>query len=410
MNERLKRVLIIIGFVLVTMLLGYLLYRVFFKPLPTPTPTPTPTPGVTGQLPGAGQAGAPPGAAPPPGGLPVAPGVGLPTTPPTAAPARTTVLTETVTSAISMSPSGNGIRSYDPLDGKFYKVLDDGTRIALSNQTFFDVSNVSWGNVTDKAILSFPDGAKILYDFQTNTQATLPKYWEDFNFSPQDTSIVAKSIGNNETNRFLVTANPDGTNAQLIEELGQNQDKVHSSWSPNDQIVAYSMTGDPQGFDRQEVMLIGKHQENFKGLMVEGRGFVPNWSPSGANLLYSVYNSNDDYKPSLWISGAAGDTINANRINLNIQTWANKCAWQSESSIICAVPVQLDAGAGLQPELASSIPDNIFRIDTKTGRAINLGQPDGSPTIKQMTLSPDGRFMYFNDTTTGKLIRFALTQ
>lgn len=409
MNERLKRVLMIAGFILVTAGLAYLLYRIFFRPAALPPAGPgAAVP--TGALPSAGK-GAPKPAAqvPETAGLPSAVEAPIPTLPgiPGVLP-RTLILRNEITQNISGNPFGQGIRSYNPNDGKFYRVLDDGTAIPMSNQTFYNVDEVTWGKKTDQAVINFPDGSKVLFDFQSQQQTTLPKHWEDFDFSPQDDRVVVKSLGNNEDNRFLITANPDGTNGRIIEALGDNEDKVQVNWSPNNQVVAFAATGEPLGYERQELLLLGQNHENFRGLVVEGRGFVPNWSPSGNNLLYSTYQAENDYRPTLWISGASGDSVNANRRNIQLQTWADKCAWQSEASLICAVPTSLGEGAGFQRELFAGVADNIVRINASTGEVVNLGQPDGNPSIQRMILSPDGKYAYFNDAVSGRLMRFEL--
>ncbi|MCR4256132.1 MAG: hypothetical protein NUW08_00305 [Candidatus Uhrbacteria bacterium] len=411
MSERVQRILLIVGFVLVVVAMAFGLYWFFFRPVTEP---PVVTPGVPttpGGLPGTGVA-LPPGPGEEPGvpGLPPIGAVpGAVPTLPTGVPsvARTNIVVDTPTANIAMSRNGD-VRGYNQLDGKFYRYNADGTATPLSNQVFFQVEDVSWAQNSDKAVLEYPDGTNIYYDFATDRQVTLPRHWEQFAFSPQDDKIVTKSVGNNEDNRFLVVANPDGTNARPVEPLGNNQDKVEVSWSPNNQVIAYSFTGEPLGFDRQQILLLGQNRENFKGLVVEGRGFVPEWSPSGANILYSVYTSEDNYLPTLWFSGAQGDSVNANRRNLQLNTWADKCAWQSETVVICGVPTRLDRGAGLQRELFSSVPDEIYRIDLAAGTKINLGIPAGNAAVKQMTITPDGSTALFTDATTGRLIRFNL--
>jgi hypothetical protein len=411
MNERLQRVLLIVGFFLVVIGIAFGIYWVFFRPegvIVTP-PTGTVQPG--GNLPTAGTGG-PQGATTTPtgpGGLPTQPGTpfvpsvptGIPTAP------RTLVLRSTPTRSVSVSQNGQ-IRGYNPEDGRFYRISTTGESVPMSNQTFFNVDTVAWGNSTDKAIINYPDGSNILYDFSNDRQVTLPKHWEDFQFSPDDDRIVAKSVGNNEDNRFLVVSNPDGTNARPIESLGDNQDKVHSSWSPNNQSVAYSFTGEPLGLDRQQIILLGQNQENFKGLVVEGRGFIPKWAPSGQNMLYSVHSSGNNYLPTLWISGAAGDSVNANRVNLQINTWADKCSWSGEQTVICGVPTRLGQGAGLQRSLFETVPDEIWKINLQTGEKINLGQPQGGAAVRDISVTPDGKSAIFTDQISGRLIRFDL--
>lgn len=405
-----KRLLLIPLFLIVVGVLAYALYYLFFRG-PQAEPIGTPTGQVpAGQLPTSGTAGQPSGQEQPtgPGGLPQAgvvpklePLPGTPSTP------RTTMLRSEVTNAVSVAPSG-GVRGYSPLDGHFYQIRDDGTTELLSDEVFFNVDKVDWANRSDKAVLTYPDGSNILYDFTTEQQATLPKHWADFSFAPQDEKIVAKSIGSTAASRYLVVANPDGTDAHAVEELGANQDKVLVNWSPNNQVIAFSMTGEPLGADQQSVLLVGQNQENYKALIVEGRGFIPNWSPTGERLLYSVYSAADGYRPALWVSAASGDDIGAQRRNLQLHTWADKCAWQSDTVLFCAVPAQLGEGAGLQRSLFSTVPDSIYRIDLSSGQASNLGVPSGSPSIKSLMISSDGRSLYFTDQATASVSRFGL--
>jgi hypothetical protein len=411
MNPRLKQALLILAFLAATGAFGYALYYFFFRAtLPTEEVVVSPTSTIS-SLPRA-----PRGTATPTtsttgtGSLPSTPSIPTPLSlPPTVTPEqapRTLTVNENVSNSLSNSP--NGARFYDAIQGKFYRVNDDGTTKLLSDQTFFNVDQVYWGKSSDQAIITYPDGTKTYYNFKENRQVTLPSHWDSFDFAPADDKLITKSIGNNENNRFLVVSNPDGTNAHAIEELGTNQDKVTVSWSPNNQIVAFADTAEGIGFDRQQIVLVGQNRENFKNLIVEGRGFVPNWSPSGNMLLYSVYNSSDDYKPSLWVSGAVGDQVNANRRNLNLQTWADKCVWQNESVIICAVPKSLETGAGLQRDIANDTEDNIYRINLANASITNLGSPEGNHNINQMVVTKDGSAVLFTDRVTGKLIRFAL--
>jgi hypothetical protein len=154
--------------------------------------------------------------------------------------------------------------------------------------------------------------------------------------------------------------------------------------------------------------LLGKNQENFKQLVVQGQGFIPNWSPNGSQLLYSVWSSWNDYRPMLWVSDAAPDTINNHRRMLKIATWADKCAWKSEDVLLCAIPGNIQANSGLQRNLFDTGPDFIFKIDLRTGAQTNLGQFDGG-VARQITVSQNGNSAYIVNTDTGFLSKLDLT-
>ncbi len=418
MDSRWKKIGLLLGLFIVTVGIGYAIYRFFFVSS-TQTSPPLAANVANNALPNAGDA---------------LPGTGInPQGPGTLVPAdeqfagsgqqgstqfpsgsntlepsqsRTRTVLQTGATQISLSPSGNGsLRSYNPEDGKFYKVFPDGSTVALSDKTFYSVESVTWGNQTDKAVMTFPDGTKAIYDFAAEKQSTLPRYWDGFAFSPDDTRLVTKSVGNNPSNRFLITSDVQGGDQKIIEDLGENQDKVHVMWSQNNQTVAYSFTGAPIGQDSQAIVMVGQNHENFRNLIVDGRGFTPSWSPTGNNVIYSVWNSQNGYLPQLWFSGAQGDNINAGRTDIGIQTWGDKCAWRDEATVVCGVPVSLPEGAGIQRDRYDNGPDAIYRIDLKTGQKTNLGVPDGNVAVKEISVSEEGT-AFIVDRNTGRLISF----
>lgn len=410
MSEGLKRVLFIVGFAILVVCLGIGVYLMFFH-TPGTAPATEQTPAETttgGELPSSGSAGTQPiGETGAEGELPNAGTISGGITG-TARPPQTSLLVESVSQQIAPTTDGSGARFYNPIDGKFYRALPDGRVVAMSDASFPNVESVSWGNESDQAILSFPDGTKIHYDFQTQKQETLPKHWSDFNFSSDDANIIAKSEPISPESRYLVISDPDGKNSRAIQALGENGDKVHAAWTSNNQIVAYSETGEALGYDRQQIVLIGKNNENFRGLVVEGRGFQPLWSPSGQKILYSAWTVENGYKPELWVSGGAPSNLNADRVKLDIQTWASKCAWADEQTVYCGVPENMPRGAGLQPNLFASLEDRIIRIDLATGQKTDLGKPSGNPSIRNPVVTKDQSVLIYADATTGKLYSFRL--
>ena len=306
----------------------------------------------------------------------------------------------------TLSDNGTGLQYYNKKDGKFYKIGNDGKIIALSDKIFHQVESAVWSPDKNKAILEYPDGANILYDFNNNKQTTLPAHWKDFNFSSNSQQIVMKSMGLDPDNRWLAISNADGSKTRRIEALGDKDSTVYPSWSPNSQSIAMYTEG--IDFDRQEVFFVGLNKENFKSMVIEGRGFRSKWSPKGDKLLYSVYSSKNNLKPMLWIADAQGERIGSGRKSFGVETWADKCAFADDTNIYCAVPEKLEEGAGLFPEMALHTKDNLYKINTKTKLKKLVAVPDGSYNMSNIIISDNGKHLYFTDAVTGRLNKIDL--
>lgn len=406
-----KRLVFITLFIVAVIALGYGLYRVFFAKPKAPLAAPgVPATGESavppGGFPTAGAGERRPGEAAAPSALPTGAERPTDTFRPAPPAAQEQKVVETAVVDPTVTADGN-VQFYNQNDGKFYRLAADGQAQELSDEVFFNVQNVEWSPNQNEAIIEYPDGANIFYDFQTKRQVTLPKHWEDFSFAAAGDQIAAKSIGLSPENRWLVAADPDGENVQFIEPLGNNANKVIVDWSPSRQVVALSRTGQPLGADRQEVLLIGQHGENFRSLTVEGRGLQSQWSTEGNQLLYSVYSARSEFKPELWITAAIGDSIGANRRPLQLNTWAEKCAFANERTLYCAVPNRLEVGAGFQPTLADSTPDTLYKIDLNTGLKTPV-QLDQAHVIEKIIVSPDGRSLNFTDKASDGVFRVNL--
>lgn len=413
-----KKLFLVIAFLAVTFILGFLLYRTFFESSLTIGPgaiteTPTTTPG---GLPISGE-GSPQIGTSGPGtifGSENIPGNNEtnqqpdPNTPSDVALGGITK-TETLTNSPGLSPTisnSGGIQYYSKDDGHFYKIDQNGNAVKMSDRVFYNVENVTWAPSKNKAILEYPDNTKILYNFETKKQVTIPSHWEDFDFSPQSDQVIAKSIALDPDNRFLIVASDDGSRVYNIEEIGLNADKVQTGWSPNNQIVAtYAESID---LNRQEVFFVGLNGENFKSTTVEGRGLVYEWSKTGDRLLYSAYNTNSNMKPLLWVVDAQGDNINKNRINLGINTWADKCTFASNTEIYCAVPVDLEVGSGLIRALADDNYDELYKIDLRTGVKTLVAIPDGQYNMENLAVNNNQSQLFFSNKSTGLIHKINL--
>lgn len=397
MTERTKKILLIIGFIASVFLFAFILYRLFFTPQqgPATVGTGVDEEAITGTLPEsvletireiqettntattlteADEIAS--------GGL-----------------TQTTILTNTAIYAPNTSSDGNGVSYYNESDGRFYTIDENGNVVALSDQQFLNAETVVWNKDSDAVVVEFPDGSNIVYNFETEEQVTLPTHWEDFDFSPVQDEIIAKSMALDPSARALVITNADGSSTQTIAALGDNGDKVDVNWSPNDQVVAFANTSTAisAGIDRNMIFPVGKNNENYKGLVVEGLNFLGNWSPDGKTLLYSVVGNYSENKPLLWTVSATSATMGDNRSSLGLTTWADKCTWTSSSTLYCAVPLEMPENAGLGRELYKTLPDGIYKVDLSSGRSTLIGIPSESTSVNNISVSTDESELYFTN-------------
>lgn len=397
-----RKNLLIVGFVLFVFILGFLLYVVFFRSTTTP-PTPggdtaTSTPGGIGGLPGAGDGdGRPDVVDLLPGELPDAIARGGIT--------QTDRLTNSSVTNVTRG-TGNTLSYYDEFSGQFYTLDSNGNIRALSDQTFPRVDNVAWSRTGNKAIIEFPDGANIFYNFEEDTQVTLPRHWTDFGYSPATDQIIFKSLGLEPENNFLTISDEQGNGATIIEYLGDSADIVNPSWSPANQIVANY--AEPLDSGRSEVYMIGQNDENFKSLVVNGYNFDSMWNPNGSQLLYEVTSASTNNNPSLWIVNAQGANIGSGRRPLNIQTTIDKCVFQDTTTLYCAVPQFLPENSGLMPVIGEGIADDLYKINVVTGSSSLLAKLDVPLPVTNLVVSDDNRYLYFTDEVSGALRKIQL--
>jgi len=395
-----KRLVLLLIFTSVCIVVGFLLYVVFFKK-PTTIP-PITEPGSTrsststrGELPTSGGRTTPPPSSsgtnlPRTDGTRAIPGVGP------SALARVLPIIENGIVGPKVSSDGT-VAFYNKQDGRFYKVNANGELELMSDEIFYNVQKVTWSPQESKSIIEYPDGSNIVYDFTTKKQISLPKQWEEFSFENGGKSIAAKNMALSPENRWIVTSDTIGNNIRRVAPMGENANKVSIDWSPNKQIIATSRTGESLGGDRQEVLFVGLNGENFKSMVVEGRGFTSNWSPQGDKMVYSVYSARSEFKPELWIVNANPDTIGDDRKLLNVNTWPEKCSFSDDRFLYCGVPQKLQTGAGIAPAVADSVPDVIYRIDTQTGIKTEVPLDTPGHVVEKMFVGEDGKTLFFTD-------------
>ncbi len=394
MNIDWKKIALVTGFIALVLFLSLAIYFVFFRSIiATPEPATPPAsetpngtlPTTTGTRPmpiGGGDAGG-----------------GISNQPPTTG---NTITPESIESFIdepayfATPTTDGGIIYYSSGKDKFYQVSANGTVTTYDNKAFYNVSNVNWSPNRNRAVLEYPDGSNIVYDFSTGKQITLPAHWQDFSFSPTSGQIAFKSMALDPNNRFLAVSNYDGTESKTIDNLGTKGSQFEVNWSPNNQMVANFTEG--KDGSRSEVFFIGLNKENFKAMTIEGYDFNGVWSPNGDRMIYSVYTPSNNYKPELWIADTNVNSIGNNRQRLELETWGDKCTFVDDARVLCAVPRSLPFGAGLDRTSANTTSDTLYEINLATGARRTISTGNKNYTINKIIATPNSDDVFFTDT------------
>lgn len=391
MTERTNMLLRLLIFLTIAGIVGIALYWLFFRSTPEVAPEVTPTVQEegTGGLPTSGEAGERPDIAQGEGSLPISP---------TAQGGITDILT--LTTAPVVRPTGRvqgGVAYYDPADGRFYSIRNNGSPEALSDTRFPNAQNITFAPSGSAVAVEFPDGSNVLYDFTAQRQTTIPSHWEDFSFTGDGAAVAAKSIGNDPSNRSLVVTATDGSSTQVIAALGNNQDKVDVNISGDGGVVAFSRTGgEGSTFGQRDIYLIAPDGEASGVLVVNGTNFHALWSPNSAHLLYSVADAGDDYRASLWYADRLGDRAGEPRRRLSVKTTVDKCVFADDTTVYCAVPRTMPAGGGAGGSLLRG-PDQLYRINVTTGTATLAAIPVFATAMRNLAIDESGSSIYFLD-------------
>ncbi len=420
MTERNKKILIIIGFIIIFLILAFLIYYLFFRQFFAP-PAPPPLVPVNVPPEEVGLPAVPPAVNIPPAAVNLP--AEIPAEVPSLAPAPAvpgpaisfeasggltsfSTLETNKSKNPTLANNGEDLIYYDEETSFFYTLTPEGEKKVFSDRPFKNVENVTWAPNNQKAVIEYPDGSNIVYDFRQKTSITLPKHWKDFTFSNDSKKIAFKSMKLDPENRSIAIVDSNGTGYQEIEKIGNKDEDVHITWAPNNKYVALyreSIDG-----DRAEVFPIGFHNENFRKFRVEGRDLKFKWSPSGNKLLYSVYNSRSNFNPSLWVVNTSPELLATGRNSLELQTWADKCVFASETTAYCAVPRSLETGTGFRPDLADQTPDNIYKIDIINGTKELAAEPLFPTTIDKLIISQDNQSLYWLEKNTGQIKKMNL--
>jgi hypothetical protein len=415
-----KKIFIVVGFIVVTLVLLFLIVWMFFLPdkpeLGDPEYIPPgaylPETGEAGDLIQLIEGGDLPGTGTRPGVE--EPEVAAPQPDVVARGGDTYALpmTDNRVLGVNLSTDGQGVVFYDQDDSRFYRISADGkSKNLMSDEKFHQVEDVVWAADSTKAIITYPDDIKVFYDFSTKKKVTLPKELTEPEFAQGTDKIAFKFSSYDTDSNFIGISNPDGTGAKYLEAVGDEGNKFDISISPDEEVIAFY--GKPTSVGSSEVFLVGQQGENFQSLEIEGTHFRSIWSPQGTWLMYHVVMPEYGFRPVLWAVATNGSRFSSAKLNLGLRTWVEKCVFESESIIYCAVPRYLEEGAGLYEDEVDDFDDEIYKIDLVKNKKQRIASPITDTGIDEfrisnLQISDNGRFLFFWDANTQKVYNIQL--
>jgi Tol biopolymer transport system component len=238
----------------------------------------------------------------------------------------------------------------------------------------------------DRSLLAYPEGGQTVIErLATGERWTAPSTGRAISFSP-DGQLIAWSVASSSVNfdrrRVEVwVARVDGSEARLVAQLLGGG---FSGWLPDSQRLLISeREADPSGSGSPDVTFIsvlsladGSVQRIIGHQNLRGTSL----SPEGGWLLYTIAFSGDPAQDGQWVTALAGG--DPRRLDLY-----GPARWRAEGKLLM-IPLEWGSDASLR----------VVEIDAATGAVRALTDPAQTPlpiSGGDWALSPDGRRIVF---------------
>jgi len=322
-----------------------------------------------------------------------------------------------ITDSFVISPTidkdGKKIRFYDKNDGNVKEIDFDGaTEKVIFENNLNNLVDIKWSPNKSFVISSFKNDGGIkfyLYSYITMKSVELKNEIDSVVWGNQGDKIIYKHFNNENKERSLNVADPNGKNWKKLVSLEEKLKKISIVQVP--QTLFVSFWNYPDAFQEtilNKINIIdGGDTENIlKGKF--GANYL--WSPDGRNFLVSSVNKGgSDLK--LEIGSADGLTFK----DLNIPTITDKCIWTKDgSSVLCALPADIPEEAVFPNEYQNRkilTKDTFWKINIESGkkeRIVELQDFNEDQDASNLFLSPKEDILFFINRHNNKLYRIIL--
>jgi peptidoglycan hydrolase-like protein with peptidoglycan-binding domain len=220
-------------------------------------------------------------------------------------------------------------------------------------------------------------------------------------FMPE--GILRGTVSPDGTQVFYLKPTLTGVVGMISTITGKNERQVFSSplteWKPqwiNDTTI--TMTTLPSSEADGYLYFLNPVTGDFQKILGPVRGLTTLSNPSGTTLLLSSTANKT-------ISLATYTVATGVQTPRDLNTLTDKCVWQNDTIVVCAVPQKLTTGQYPDDWYQGNISfaDAFWSIDTTQNTTLNLFTPGEAFDAYRLVLSPDANYLYFINRLNGSL-------
>ena len=308
----------------------------------------------------------------------------------------------------TISADGQKVKYYSKENGNVFESKFNGTGLTrISSAVLPDILKILWSPDKNKVISVFKDAQtgvkKYYYNYQTGSSKPLNQSIKQAAWSPDGSKIAYQFFDETAVINNISASDPDGSDWKNV--LPTRLRDLIIEWPKRD-IIAFRTK--PSGLAPSILYGVDPGNGKITNVLSHVFGLSVLWSPNGEKLIYSRTDENGK-NLTLAFSDWKGETSK----DVNISTFAEKCAWsQDNRTIFCAVPTILPDNAVLPDDYYKNIlniSDEIWQMNLDTGEKtkIDLGQ-DIAIDANELILNSQEEYLLFINRKDGLLYSLRL--
>jgi len=314
--------------------------------------------------------------------------------------------------APTLVPEGNAIKYYSASTGKVFQIdMHGNSKKTVAEKELIGIIDAFWSPDKTKVITKFKaaDGnfKFYFYDYATDRATPLKDNIDQIAWNGTSNKIFYKYFDAGTKKRTLSISEPDGTGWSDLSAIDFRD--IFISQVPKSGLVSF--WNKPDSYTPTNLDVIPLAGGDTKTIMKDLFGADYLWNNSGTEALVSYVTAKGGNKLQLATINSSGGEFT----NLNIPTFASKCAWsKNDKFIYYALPGSIPE-SGVMPNDYNNgkfqTADTFWKMNAATGektRIVSLDKMEGAYDATDLFLNNDESILFFVNKADGKLYRVLL--